>query len=94
MYALVVTSEVDTNRVAEADAMLKEQLAPRIKQAPGFVNGTWVRSADGKDARSIIVFETEDAARERLAALAGALPADAPVTVTETAILEVVLQIR
>lgn len=93
MYALVVTSEIDTNRVAEADTMLKEELAPRIKQSPGFVNGTWVRSADGKDARSIIIFETENAARERLAALSNAIPADAPVTVKTAAVLEVVLQI-
>lgn len=93
MYAVFVVSEIDASRVAEADDMLKNGLAPQIKQAPGFVSGTWARSVDGKDARSMVVFETEDAARTVLASVTEGMPSDAPVKIITTSVLEVVLQV-
>ena len=69
MYAVFVVSEIDPSRRTEAETMLKTRIAPQIKQAPGFVSGTWARSADGKEGRSIIVFESEEAARATLASV-------------------------
>jgi hypothetical protein len=36
---------------------------PRVSQAPGFVAGYWVRLEGGDEGNSVIVFESEDAAR-------------------------------
>lgn len=93
MHAVFVVSEIDANRGAGAEAMLKDRLAPQIKQAPGFVSGTWARSADGKEGRSMVVFETEEAARTVLASITEGMPSDAPVKIITTSVLEVVLQV-
>jgi hypothetical protein len=42
---------------------LRETVVPRISQLPGFVAGYWTRSTDGSNGRSLIVFESEEAAR-------------------------------
>jgi heme-degrading monooxygenase HmoA len=92
MHAVFVVSEIDATRKAEAEAMLQNAVAPQVKQAPGFVSATWARSADGNEGRSMAVFETEEAARALLAVIE-AIPADAPVKVVTTSVLEVVLQL-
>ncbi len=47
----------------EAERVLKEQLVPNVSQAPGFINGTWVNIGES-EGTSMIVFESEDAARQ------------------------------
>jgi hypothetical protein len=42
---------------------LRETVVPRISQLPGFVAGYWTRSGDGSNGRSMLVFESEEAAR-------------------------------
>jgi hypothetical protein len=42
---------------------LRETVVPRISQLPGFVAGYWTRSSDGSNGRSMLVFESEEAAR-------------------------------
>ena len=93
MHAVFVVSELDPSRQAEAETMLKTQLAPRIKQAPGFISGTWARSVDGKKGQSVVVFETEAAAKATLEAVTKAMPADGPVKIVRTSVLSVVHQI-
>ncbi|HEX9711709.1 MAG TPA: hypothetical protein VGB52_04030 [Actinomycetota bacterium] len=92
MYAVFVVSEIDPKRLDEADAMLRETLVPKIKAAPGFVSGTWARGAGG-EARSIALFETEEAAKATFQAVAAGMPADGPVTIKTSSILEVALQV-
>ena len=46
----------------EAEKRLREQTVPRVSQLPGVVAGYWTRS-DGPDGLSMVVFESEDAAR-------------------------------
>ena len=41
---------------------LRETVVPRISQLPGFVAGYWTRSSDGSNGRSMLVFESEEAA--------------------------------
>jgi hypothetical protein len=71
--------------------VLREQLVPRVKRAPGFVNAYWLRSRDNR-GMSVIVFETEDAAR----ALARKIEAEGPptdaVTLDSVEVREVVAQ--
>jgi hypothetical protein len=70
-----------------ATTHLRNEIVPRVKQAPGFVAGYWVRLEDSDQGRGTIVFESEDAAR----AAAGQLttPGDA-VTLDSVDVGEVV----
>ena len=58
MHAVVV--KVKINDLEAADSHLREQVVPRISQAPGFVAGYWTR----KDSTglSMVIFDSEDAA--------------------------------
>ena len=61
MHAVVVS--VTINDFDRARGFLEEQILPQVTQAPGFVAGYWV-ALDGQDrGRSIIAFESEEAAR-------------------------------
>ena len=42
---------------------LRETVVPNVSQLPGFVAGYWTRSEDGGNGRSLVVFESEEAAR-------------------------------
>ena len=69
MHAVIVS--VTINDGEEATNHLRNEIVPRVKQAPGFVAGYWVRTGDDK-GRGTIVFESEDAAR----AVAGQIQQD------------------
>ena len=58
MHAVVV--KVTINDEAEADRGLREEVVPRVSQAPGFVSGYWTRKDN--TGLSMIVFESEEAA--------------------------------
>jgi hypothetical protein len=60
MYAVVVKVTVNDREAAEK--RLREQTVPRVSQLPGVVAGYWTRS-EGADGLSMVVFESEDAAR-------------------------------
>ena len=60
-----------------ATEYLRGTIVPGVSQAPGFVAGYWVRLEGGDEGNSLIVFESEDAARaaaERLRENTGANP--------------------
>jgi hypothetical protein len=61
MHALVV--RVNIEDFEQGRQNLTEQVVPRVSQAPGFVAGYWTRSDDGGDGMSMMVFESEDQAR-------------------------------
>ena len=61
MHAVIVS--VTINDAEEATTYLRNEIVPRVKQAPGFVAGYWVRIAGGDQGRGTIVFESEDAAQ-------------------------------
>jgi hypothetical protein len=60
MHALVV--RVTINDTDGAEEQLRNEVVPRVSQSPGFVGGYWTRS--GNQGMSMIVFESEDAARQ------------------------------
>jgi hypothetical protein len=60
VHAVVV--QVTISDFDRAQQALKEQVVPRASQAPGFVAGYWTRSDDNRGL-SMIVFESEDAAK-------------------------------
>lgn len=59
MHAVVV--KVAVNDREAATSQLRENVVPRVSQAPGFVAGYWTRAEDG--GLSMVVFESEDAAK-------------------------------
>jgi hypothetical protein len=61
MHAVVVRVSIQDGTVATE--FLRESIVPRVSQAPGFVAGYWVRLEGGDEGNSVIVFESEDAAR-------------------------------
>ena len=58
----VVLVNVTINNPEAALENLREQIVPRVSQAPGFVAGYWYGDGQTKGA-STIVFESEDNAR-------------------------------
>lgn len=58
-----VVASVTLHDPEEAKAYLKAEIVPGVSQAPGFVAGWWV-SIDNAKGRAIMVFESEDAARQ------------------------------
>lgn len=60
MHAVVV--RVTINDVDKARQELQNRVVPNVSQAPGFVAGYWTGTSS--DGLSMVVFESEDAARQ------------------------------
>lgn len=58
MHAVVVNVTISDQEGSEAE--LREQVVPRVSQAPGFVAGYWTRKDNS--GMSMSVWESEDAA--------------------------------
>ena len=87
MHAVVVKVNIDD--FEKGRQFLTDQVVPRVSQAPGFVAGYWTRSEDDKGL-SMIVFESEDAARQVAQMIESQGMADEGVTLEGTEVREVV----
>ena len=93
MYGVMVQVKVDAAREEEARTMLREVVVPTAKQLAGFASGTWLRALQGGAGRSVLLFESEDAARAAVEEIrAQGPPAGAPVTMESVDAYEVVAQ--
>jgi hypothetical protein len=88
MHAVVVRVNIDD--FDRGRQFLTEQVVPRVSQAPGFVAGYWTRSEDGNSGLSMMVFESEDAARSVVQMMESQPPMDEGVTIEGTEVREVV----
>jgi heme-degrading monooxygenase HmoA len=86
MHAVVVKVNIDD--FEKGRRFLTEQVVPRVSQAPGFVAGYWTRSEDGSGGLSLIVFESEDAARQVAQMIESQGMADEGVTLEGTEVRE------
>ena len=84
MHAVVVNVTIGDAEASED--MLREQVVPRVAQAPGFVAGYWTRKDNG--GLSISVWESEDAANAASEMVRSAAPDG--VTVNSVEVREVV----
>jgi heme-degrading monooxygenase HmoA len=84
MHAVVVNVTIAEPEASEV--ALREQVVPRISQAPGFVAGYWTRK--GNSGLSMSVWESEDAANSASEMLSSAVPEG--VTVDSVEVREVV----
>jgi hypothetical protein len=58
MHAVVVKATISDREASEST--LRDQVVPRVAQAPGFVTGYW--TSKGDKGLSMVVFESEEAA--------------------------------
>jgi hypothetical protein len=64
MYANVVEVDVDSSADPERKG-LHEMVIPRVRQLPGVVSGHWMEPI-GDKGLSVVIFESEEAARAAL----------------------------
>ena len=89
MYALVGTSKLNFENPDDAVKMANGLLS-NLSNAPGFVTGSFARSADGNNGRSMILFETEEQAKAGAENARANIPADGPVELVSIDVYEVV----
>jgi hypothetical protein len=74
----------------KAEEFLKERIVPNASQAPGFVTGYWANV--GGSGSSMVVFESQDAAKQWAEGVQGNQPPAEIVTIDKVEIGEVVAQ--
>jgi hypothetical protein len=89
MHAVVVRATIGDAEIA--DKGLREKVVPAVSSAPGFVSGYWTRSDDGSNWLSMLVFESEDAARTVADRFRGGTIIPETVTVSRVEVREVVV---
>ena len=89
MYAMVGTSKLNFENADDA-ARMAGGILSNLSSAPGFVTGSFARSADGKHGRSIVVFDTEEQAEAAAEIARANIPADGPVEIVSIDVYEVV----
>jgi hypothetical protein len=63
MHALVIEVSIEPGHAGEGQTELETRVVPAVKQAPGVVGGYWSESPEGDHGHSMVLFETEEAAR-------------------------------
>jgi hypothetical protein len=84
MHAVVV--KVTISDMGPAEGALREQVVPRVSQAPGFVAGYWTRKDD--TGLSMILFESEEDANSASGRIRSMAPEG--VTIEDVEVREVV----
>jgi heme-degrading monooxygenase HmoA len=92
MYGVINEVKIDAARQDEAEKFLHESVVPMVKSAPGLVAAYWLRSDDGTAGMSLILFESEEAARNAVEHQPAGMPEDGPVTPTRMEIRRVLAQ--
>ncbi len=67
MYAVVVRESGDSEQIDRSAAMVSAAVAPRVREAPGFVSAIWMSDGAGRTL-NVLAFESEAAARAALEA--------------------------
>ncbi len=65
MFAVVVREAGDAGMIDGSAGMVAERVVPRVRQSRGFVSAVWMTDRSGHTL-NVIVFDSEDAARDAL----------------------------
>ena len=84
MHVVYAKVGIRPGRTEESMNGLKENIIPRVKQAPGFVKGTWY--GNDQTGHTLMLFESEDQAQE-MAKMVTAEPGD-PVEILAVEVYE------
>ena len=87
MHAVVTSVRIADREKAEG--FLREQVLPRVSQAPGFVAGYWT-NVGGDCGASMAVYESEEAAKQSVEQFVA--PPDEVITIESMEVGEVVGQ--
>lgn len=87
MHAVVTTVRIADREKAEG--FLREQVVPRVSEAPGFVAGYWANIGGDRGA-SMAVYESEEAAKQAVEQVAP--PPGEVLTIESMEVGEVVAQ--
>ena len=63
MHAVLLNTTIDPERAGEAQSLLATDVVPRVKEAPRLVAAYWLRSDNREHGTSVMIFESEEAAR-------------------------------
>jgi hypothetical protein len=88
MYAVIGSVSIAAGQFEGAHKSLREQVVPRVSQAPGFVKGYWTATDDRSKGSSFIVFDSKQNA-ENAATMARSQPMPPGVAFTNIEIREV-----
>ena len=88
MHAVVVKVSIQDEEPSLK--YLRDDIVPGVSQAPGFVAGYWVRLEGGDEGNSVIVFESQDAARAAAAQVRESVGSNPGVTIKDVSVGEVV----
>ena len=67
MFSVVVREAGDAAQIDRSASMVSANVAPRVREAPGFVSALWMSDGAGRTL-NVLVFESEEAARWALEA--------------------------
>lgn len=67
MYAVVVRESGDPALIDQSGEMVAANVAPRVREAPGFVSAMWMSDGSG-GTLNVLTFESEAAATSALEA--------------------------
>jgi hypothetical protein len=93
MHAVIGQVKIDTAREDEVRKALSEIVVPTAKQMAGFVGGTWCRAVGDDRGISVLLFESEEAARAAAEQMrTQGPPPGTPATFVSADVFEVVAQ--
>ena len=67
MFAVVVREAGDAAQIGGSGSMVSANVAPRVREAPGFISALWMSDGAGRTL-NVLVFSSEEAARGALEA--------------------------
>ena len=67
MFAVVVRESGDADQIESSADLVANNIAPRVRQAPGFVSAVWLSDGAG-GTLNVLAFESEETARAALEA--------------------------
>ncbi|HEV8575333.1 MAG TPA: antibiotic biosynthesis monooxygenase [Dehalococcoidia bacterium] len=92
MHAVVGQVKIDQSREDEARKTLGEIVVHTARAMPGFVGGTWCRALEDARGVSVLLFESEQAARAAAEQMREGPPPGTPATFVSADVFEVVAQ--
>jgi hypothetical protein len=66
LYAALISLTIDPDQAPAAAQALTSHILPTLRSAPGFVAGYWLDPTNDGDGFSLVLFESEEQAREAL----------------------------
>jgi hypothetical protein len=67
MFAVVVREAGDAAQIDGSGSIVSANVAPRVREAPGFVSALWMSDGAGRTL-NVLVFRSEEAARAAVGA--------------------------